>query len=257
MSSVDGEHYNDVKEFKLDIGAPEGIRRVVHFTAQNDYRYHFPLTSIKGAVKDRRGFECSFPGAHSDVGGGYYEPHHDHDLMLSHHNWALMKGKNIYYQWYIDKGYFTREQVSRRGHYPHEYMVGNRKDVKIDYQFVTAAIMQNLMIKEAGFTKKSGSELDKRIREMRSIPVLDKFYRQADSYVQANYQKNGLDFSVPLLSAAEMKQIYGRFIHISLDAADNSIISPNGGSSRAKEHSPNGGIHPMKPIRPRVDKGYR
>ncbi|OSI13802.1 phospholipase effector Tle1 domain-containing protein [Neisseria dumasiana] len=74
VSSLGMEHYNDVKEFKLDIGAPKSIRRIVHFTAQNDYRHHFPLTSIKGAVKDKRGFECSFPGVHSDVGGGYYEP---------------------------------------------------------------------------------------------------------------------------------------------------------------------------------------
>ena len=107
VSSADVAHYNDVKEFHLDIGAPEGIRRIVHLTAQNDYRTHFPLTTIKTAAKEGMGFECSFPGAHSDIGGGYYEPFYDSNLKLSHKNMALMSSNHIYYQWYIQKGYFT------------------------------------------------------------------------------------------------------------------------------------------------------
>ncbi|OSI08559.1 phospholipase effector Tle1 domain-containing protein [Neisseria canis] len=261
VSSVGTDHYNDVKEFKLDVGAPEGIRRIVHFTAQNDYRYHFPLTSIKGAVKDGRGFECSFPGAHSDVGGGYYEPHHDVDLLLSNKDINRTSDKHIYYKWYLEKGYFTEAQLKFRHHYVSDFNVnenvtGSRRNVKIDYQFVTAAIMQSLMVKEAGFTKKTDSQLDKRIREMQAVPVLDKFYRLADAYVQANYRQNGLDFSVPLLPPEEMKQLYAGFIHISLDATDKPF-NPNAGTPKAKEHSPNGKPNPMRPVRPKVTEGYR
>lgn len=79
VSSEGIYHYNDVKEWGLDIGGKQGIEHILHLTAQDEYRYHFPLTHITTAMNETNshgdliGFECSFPGAHSDIGGSYYE----------------------------------------------------------------------------------------------------------------------------------------------------------------------------------------
>lgn len=258
VSSADVAHYNDVEEFHLDIGAPEGIRRIVHLTAENDYRAHFPLTPIKtAATKEDIGFECRFPGAHSDIGGGYYEPWYDEELMLSHKNMALVSTNHIYYKWYMQKGYFTENQLKTKGYYPQEYMVGSR-EIKIDYQFITGGIMMEMMKQQAGFVERDGSPIGKQIKAMRSIPVLDKFYIQAENYVLSNYMKSGLHFKVPLLTATEMKQIYNRFVHISLDAKGGAVINPaNTGTPKSKSKTPSGNLNPLAPLRPKVTKGYR
>ncbi|WP_125940156.1 hypothetical protein [Neisseria dumasiana] len=91
---------------------------------------------------------------------------------------------------------------------------------------------------------------------MQAIPVLKKFHQEADNYVQENYTKNGLSFKVPQLSTAEMKQIYSRFIHISLDAT-NKTVNPNIGTSEAKEKGPGDKPNLMRPIHPKVTEGYR
>lgn len=50
-------------------------RGVEHFTARHEYRQNFPLTIIPGVDKE-------YPGAHSDVGGGY--PPQDDDGKVNH-----------------------------------------------------------------------------------------------------------------------------------------------------------------------------
>ena len=56
--------------------APDCAERVVHIVAADEWRYHFDLTRITDdaagtAIED--GFtEVIIPGAHSDIGGGYY-----------------------------------------------------------------------------------------------------------------------------------------------------------------------------------------
>lgn len=77
VSSEGAAHYNDVGEWALDIGKKQVAGRIIHLTAQNDYRLHFPLTHIQQAIDDGVGFECSFPGAHSDIGGGYNANYYD------------------------------------------------------------------------------------------------------------------------------------------------------------------------------------
>lgn len=134
-------------------------------------------------------------------------------------------------------------------------MVGNRKNVKLDYQFVTAAIMLALMKREAAFEEKKQSALKNNIQSMKAIPVLRAFHSNAEKYVLDNYQKNGLNFCIPLLKADEMKQIYNRYLHISWDNEATSltpekVVSPE--ATKVKD-----GVNPMQPIRPNVKKGFR
>lgn len=53
-------------ELKLSLG-PEIAENVFHITAKNEYRYNFPLISVKPVWP-----ELALPGAHSDIGGGYF-----------------------------------------------------------------------------------------------------------------------------------------------------------------------------------------
>ncbi len=66
---------NDVKELKLDdIGMS---KKMVHFTAGDEHREHFSLTTARsnndGKAKELQFVEKMLPGAHSDVGGSYVD----------------------------------------------------------------------------------------------------------------------------------------------------------------------------------------
>lgn len=65
---------NDIAELHLDDIAK--AKKIVHFTAENEHRINFDLTDIItfDNAKQKKiflGIERSFPGVHSDIGGGY------------------------------------------------------------------------------------------------------------------------------------------------------------------------------------------
>ncbi|WP_421180618.1 T6SS phospholipase effector Tle1-like catalytic domain-containing protein [Aeromonas enteropelogenes] len=55
---------------------PDSVERVVHLTALDEVRANFPLTRVTddaaGTIIPAHFTEIALPGAHSDVGGGYY-----------------------------------------------------------------------------------------------------------------------------------------------------------------------------------------
>ena len=111
-------HYNDPKTFPLDItNKNEGICRIVHLTAQNDYRDHFPLTHVKAALEEGTNvFECSFPGAHSNLGGAYSDFWQEKNHYLSYKNrkekGALTeRSGEIDWLWWKDKGYYYPDEI--------------------------------------------------------------------------------------------------------------------------------------------------
>ena len=57
----------------IELKLQSDIKKVVHLVAANEYREHFPVTSIKEKGKKLRSnyIEIVLPGAHSDIGGGY------------------------------------------------------------------------------------------------------------------------------------------------------------------------------------------
>ena len=60
---------DDVDELRLAMhGAPV---RAVQLGAADEYRRSFARTTITTSVQARKGFECTLPGVHSDVGGSY------------------------------------------------------------------------------------------------------------------------------------------------------------------------------------------
>ncbi|MFV1993309.1 MAG: phospholipase effector Tle1 domain-containing protein [Acidiferrobacterales bacterium] len=68
---IPGNKYDEGMDYHLD---REFVKRTVHLTAEHEKRGLFDLTSIKKNKSEPLPGNClekSFPGAHSDVGGGY------------------------------------------------------------------------------------------------------------------------------------------------------------------------------------------
>ncbi|AZS51047.1 hypothetical protein DM558_09800 [Entomomonas moraniae] len=116
-------HHNDSVPFKLGIGARQGIKKVIHITAENEYRNHFALVSINtaliGSNKDGHpvGFQCRMPGAHADIGGGYIKNFEEKGKYLSVYeppgeasSWEKQSGE-IDWRWFYKKGFYATEQT--------------------------------------------------------------------------------------------------------------------------------------------------
>lgn len=94
---------NDVDELKLKM---EGVKKVFHLTAADEYRENFSLTTIEHSIAAGVGFELEIPGAHSDVGGGYGEIEDETRYFSNEPDF-----KNIQ-QVLQQQGWFTREQLN-------------------------------------------------------------------------------------------------------------------------------------------------
>lgn len=126
VSSHGWEHYNDTGsrsagKFPIDITPDkQDIINLVHFTAQNEYREHFPLTPITSALNENskcgKSIELSFPGAHSNIGGAY------NDIWIERNHYISLVDKasadlqrahdgEIHYRWWKDKGYYTDDEL--------------------------------------------------------------------------------------------------------------------------------------------------
>lgn len=268
VSSDSFTHYDDVNEMGLDIGQPQGINYIAHLTAQNEYREHFPLTSIHGAIKDKIGFECSLPGAHSDIGGGYSETADEKNRFLGFKehklnigNLSPIRDEYIDYNWFFNKGYYLPKQITEKTknysdingrNIPKIAFYANRT-IKFHYQLVSCSIMYEIAKRKANFSLNKGTYFEKHLKEMKNISLLKKFHDSALNYVLANYTKNTGGHKVPFLAEAEMKTIFNEYIHSSLtyNAIDNK------GTILNKTKNADGTLNYGRPTRPKVIKGFR
>ena len=280
VSSIGYGHYDDIPEFRLDIGKKQQIKRIVHLTAQNDFREHFPLTQIKAATRQGIGFECSFPGAHSDIGGGYPETWDDaeaspsfgsYDITSMHENW-------IHWRWFVDMGYFNATDSGFGAHFgpdddlrfdsdwfwyspdPTPYRSGQvlvrERITTYHYQFVLAEIMADIMKKEikCDFDDEY-TDMIPRINEMKKEKSpLPAFAVKAHAYIMASYKNGGAGYSVPLLSKAEMKEIYHKYIHNSLDYM--GAITTGSPANIGTINNKSDPTDYMSATRPHVTEGY-
>ncbi|RXM40779.1 DUF2235 domain-containing protein [Chryseobacterium sp. CH21] len=101
-----GSSYNfgdDVEQ--LQLLNPGSYFKAVHFTAGNEHRENFSLTSFPGSV------EREFPGVHCDIGGAYENGKETVDeIETSNHKpvWFLNKRR----QQLIDEHWFEEEQIT-------------------------------------------------------------------------------------------------------------------------------------------------
>lgn len=267
VSSHGLSHYNDVKPFKLNIGLKQGIRKIVHLTAQNDYRNHFPLTHIDTAADNGIGFECSLPGAHSDIGGAYCDDWHETNYLstLNERTTTPKVEGEIYWRWFVNMGYYQGEPIFQSNapttnskiqdqlvftsqvklkNLVLQKVYANRKFSTNSYQFIPLQILKEITEKETSITftnPKGKAILAKDIASIDSFELLKKFRDYAREYIVTNYTKSGTYFMVKagdVLSTEEQKQLYNQFIHNSLDPTTiaNGSDSRNKGPQRIKIH---------------------
>jgi len=256
VSSEGFDNYNDVGEYHLNIGAKQGIKKIIHLTAQNDYRYHFALTHINTAISDGIGFECSFPGAHSDIGGGY-RPDTQEDQYLSilddKYRQDAHSGE-IGWKWYQEKGYYKGDptsqneslwgdfkvEVRQRGSF-HFYPVvkANRNVPSHDYQFVLANCMKQMAqtYMSIQFQGAEKAYLEDGITSMQTYDILRKIDDYASTHVLmlAQYAgKEEVSLKEAGLSEEKQKQLYHDYLHNSLEADNNFALGPNRGQNIAQ-----------------------
>ncbi len=139
---------NDVKELKLKV---EGVQKVVHLTAADEYREYFSLTNVKSSIEAGVAYELQLPGVHSDIGGGYAEIENEvrHlDDEQDFHNMMEIVQK---------EGWYNRSQIktifeTKMGERPHATRLG----IPNSYQYIPLAIMVQL-------AEKYGLKFDKSV----------------------------------------------------------------------------------------------
>lgn len=135
----------------LGLDAINKAQRVVHLAAADEYRENFPLTDIKStgtrpvehnlfhnlyripcsnyhtAVAPPKAIQLSFPGAHSDIGGGYVDGAVEYvDEILNGSKEELERKKQILEEtgWFKDKEltvHSIRRKLSGRRHLSNRY----------------------------------------------------------------------------------------------------------------------------------------
>lgn len=125
---------NDVDELKLKM---EGVKKVFHLTAADEYRENFSLTTIEHSIAAGVGFELEIPGAHSDIGGGYAEVENETRYFSDEPDF-----KNIQ-QVLQQQGWYTPEQLNypMKSEQAGKPYGGTRIGIPNSYQYVALAIM--------------------------------------------------------------------------------------------------------------------
>ena len=260
-------HSNDVKPFSLDQSYDD--MSVYHICAQDEFRYHFPLTSIPKCLKNNKNsIEIKIPGSHSDIGGGYSEVCNEKDLDLGfatlddnfNHNYEYVP-----FYWFLNKGFYSLKEDGRffdTNSTPNVNGALTIRDRKVrcinrriyyPYQFVTAKIMQTIMIDTFGQNiLNKESELCKQIDNLKNWEIdkdgehIDGIFTLADyadriiqwlpfrdndndkdieknEITKAEFQRSNIfdpTKGEQALSEATMKYIYNNFIHYSLVNSD-------------------------------------
>lgn len=201
-SALSHDFDNDVNELGLSLDGM--VKKVIHLTAENEYRKNFSLTTIATSIAAGVGFEFQIPGAHSDVGGGYEEYEHVEKRVIR----PYYKEK----QDWIDEGWYTEEQVKSAG----QTYIGTRK-LKNSYQFVSLTIMM-FFAKKSGVKFKSFDD-NQEYKTFKVIPELEKV---KNKLLNLAIEKEGAGFvKAKLNNIHELKHIRNRYLHIS--ANDDSL----------------------------------
>ncbi|UPZ14285.1 phospholipase effector Tle1 domain-containing protein [Flavobacterium humidisoli] len=193
---------NDVKELGLKLDGM--VKKVIHLTAENEYRKNFSLTTIASSIAAGVGFEFQIPGAHSDVGGGYEEYEHLEKRVIR----PYYKKK----QDWINEGWYTERQIKSAG----QTYIGTR-ELKNSYQFIPLAIMMYFAKKNG--VKFEGFDTSKQNKDFEVIPELENV---KNKLLNLAIEKEGaISLKTKLNNIHELKYIRNHYLHIS--ANDDSL----------------------------------
>lgn len=244
---------NDAIPFRQNIGSDQKINKIFHLTAQDEFRNHFPLAKINSSVKQKNadnhyiGFECSLPGAHADIGGGYIKPWQETDKYLSLFDVPkkesdLGNESEIHWTWFMDKGFYDNKGKTlekKEGQYgdftvkENFELIGEnlfevyatRKMPGNEYQFIGLKLMHEVAKQEGklSFDNKLGKmDLDGCISSMEKISKLNDFYEYVWGLIKDKVTLGGtLDVNMEnckKLTKKDCQTIYHDYIHNTLVA---------------------------------------
>jgi hypothetical protein len=137
---------NDTTQLHLDV-IGEKAKRVVHFTAADEHRGNFPLTNIESAKSN--GATFSFPGVHSDVGGGYPDNMHENNhsdntpqiILCGEYDDMIKEKERLKLEgWFYEKELLIKEQYLNEdaGLYR---LYAERKNLRNTYSFIPLHLM--------------------------------------------------------------------------------------------------------------------
>lgn len=252
VSSYQLNHYDDPEEIDLKVGDEQGIGFVVHLTAQNEYRYHFPLTPIHQALSDGCGLEISFPGAHSNLGGSYTDHFDEKYHYLSIGKEIIPKGPyeikprvsiprrpgEVPWDWWMEMGYYTTDQLRMSkgsGSYL-DFIEGERAEiyghrvVRHHYQYIYLNAMKHFAEQLAIIDFSNYSEdYDQRQaafeKQKKEDPIFEKFSQYVKDLVETKYCSRGrykVDLAQVLSDRGDRQHLYNKYIFNSLMPVVNS-----------------------------------
>ncbi|MBS1645492.1 MAG: DUF2235 domain-containing protein [Bacteroidetes bacterium] len=159
---------DDTEDLKLDSVAKAAS--VLHLTAADEYREHFPLTDIKSKGSK----EISLPGVHSDIGGGYCDNLEEKNLQVldidssgltSSIREATRKRLAADKQWLLTQGWCSDEKQIVGPNFFNELKI-NRTGLRNTYSRIPLHIM-------ATWAAKQGLNFNKKLDISDGIPKSD------------------------------------------------------------------------------------
>jgi hypothetical protein len=147
-SDTPNQFKNDTVE--LHLNAVALARKAVHFTAADEHRGNFPLTTIASA--GNKGQSFSLPGVHSDIGGCYIDKMNEVETAIDSGSDIDMEAER---QAIIAQGWYNKDELttSVKSVYdtPLYELSGHRQSVRNSYSFIPLHFMCRHAIE---FTKK-------------------------------------------------------------------------------------------------------
>ena len=167
--SVSPNFSNDVDELKLNDTAK--VNKIVHFLATDEHREHFPLTHISG-------FERTFPGVHSDIGGGYTEGVEIVDELET--SWTTSSKLETVKERLIQQSWYEPEQLNIIPDKLYLKLTGTRT-LNNTYSYIPLHFM-------ARISKRHGSKIKTNLLENKSYSINDdsllvRVKKRLESYV--------------------------------------------------------------------------
>jgi hypothetical protein len=215
---------NDIEELQLKM---EGVQKVIHLTAADEYREYFSLTTIKNSIEQGIGFELQLPGAHSDIGGGYAEKENEIRHFDDEPDFKNMM------ETVLDQGWYKRKQIktileAKIGERPN----ATRTGIPNSYQYIPLAIM-------IAFAEKHGLAFDKSLFEKgkkESYIVPDDLSEAKNSLLSYALEKEGAHSLKVTLHEDYLKPIRNKYLH-------RSTSNATGKTGRYKDGKPYRKIH--------------
>jgi hypothetical protein len=136
---------------ELHLNAVALARKVIHFTAADEHRGNFPLTTIASA--GNKGQSFSLPGVHSDVGGCYIDNMNEIETDIDSGSDIDMETEQ---QGLIAQGWYNKDELTTTINSIYDTPIfelsGHRKSVRNTYSFIPLHFMCRHAIE---FTKKN------------------------------------------------------------------------------------------------------